>query len=136
MIEQREIKLHSRAAVTLATVIGLPIAGCILLAQNYQRLGNTRAARNAMAWGASTSLLLLAVGFILPDSVPHFILPLAYTIAMYNLASAIQGSTYSSHITNGGARSSLWMAVGVGFLCLFVVLGILFVAALLFPERS
>jgi len=73
--------------------------------------------------------------FFLPESVRHFILPVAYTVAMYNLASAIQGSTYSSHIAGGGVRASTWVAVGVGFLCLFVVLGILFVVALVFPER-
>ncbi len=121
-------RLHSPSAVTLATLIGMPVAGTFLLAQNYRTLGNPRAARHCMIWGISTTLILLLVGSLM--NIPSMILPISYTIGMHNAASAPQGRAFRAHLDAGGLKKSLWQATGIGSACMLVVLGGLFILAL------
>ncbi len=125
-------KLHSPSAITLSTTIGMPIAGTILLAQNFRAIGNPRAARQCLVWGVTTTLILMGVAFFL--DIPSLILPITYSIAMHNLGNKLQGRRYRSHIESGGKKASLWFAVGIGVVCLFVVWCILYMIVLLGPE--
>jgi len=123
-----DLKLHSAAAVTLGTIIGSPLAGTFLLAQNYRALDNAKAARSCIIWGASTTLIIIGLSFFL--KLPPLIFPICYTIALYNLANSLQGPAYRQHIERGGRKASLWIAVGVGFAYMFVLYGFIRLLAL------
>lgn len=125
-------QLHSPSAVTLATLVGMPVAGTLLLAQNYKALGNPNAARHCMVWGISTTLILLVLASLI--NIPNMVLPISYTIGMHNVAGTLQGRAFRTHLDGGGQRKSLWVAAGIGSICLLVVLGILFIVALFSSE--
>jgi hypothetical protein len=126
-------QLYSRAGVTIATFIGMPLAGCLLLAANYRQLENTRAALKCIIWGAAVSIMLLVGAYFLPDSTPNSVVPIAYTIAMFNLATRLQGNIFTTHLQNGGRAASNWKAAGVGFLALLMILGLVFIVCIFLP---
>jgi hypothetical protein len=115
------VRLYSPAQITAATVIGAPIAGAVLLARNYARLGDAVSGRKALLWGGCVTAGLLVVSLFLPDRFPNSVLPIGYSAAMYQLAKHLMGERLVSHITAGGARGSTWVAVGVGMASLLVI---------------
>ena len=61
-------RLFSVEQIVLATFLGAPIAGFLLLARNYQRLGNKAYARVSLLWGVVATAVLLTVTWYLPES--------------------------------------------------------------------
>lgn len=127
-------KLYSRAAITLATFLGAPLAGCTLMAINYRRLGKPKSA-NAFLIGGALSTAVLAVGSVyIPDRVPPLLIPLAYIYVMYGLASTRQWHAYQAHLRAGGGKASLWAAVGIGLASMIVLAAFMFLYLLAVPE--
>ena len=127
------IRLYSPALVTVATLIGAPVAGCILLAHNYRSLGRQSTAIQLLIWGTLGTVLLLVMSYFLPENFPNGVLPIGYTVGMYLLAKQLQGKDYESHIANGGVKGSTWKAVVTGVGCLCAILAITFVMVFLMP---
>jgi hypothetical protein len=119
-------RLYSPVHVAWATFLGSPIAGCILMAINYWRLGEPKSGRLAIVYGVVASSCLCALGFFLPERFPNSILPIAFTWGMYGIAKSLQGDSMNRHINNGGLKASGWRATGVGLLCLVGILVLLF----------
>ncbi len=84
--------LFSVGQITLATFLGMPIAGCLLLARNYRELGNGGAAWQSLAAGIASTILLLLIAFWLPENFPNMALPVAYCFGMRQLVNYLQGS--------------------------------------------
>lgn len=129
------ITLYSPGHIAWATFLGAPIAGCVLMALNYRRFGNSTAANVALIAGLIGTIVLLAIAFVLPDSFPNTVLPAAYTFGMYSCVKALQGNAYEHRLANGGTKGSGWAATGIGFLCLVFMLVAIFAVVLVAPEE-
>jgi hypothetical protein len=124
--------LYSPALITLATVLGAPVAGCILLAQNYRVIGKQATAKQILLWGIFGTILLLVVASLLPDTFPNIVLPAGYTIGMYQAVKRSHGKDYQTYLANGGAKGPIWKAVFTGILCLIAILVMVFLAVFLY----
>jgi hypothetical protein len=127
------VKLHSPGAITFSTFLGSPLAGFILMGQNYRNLGNSKATRQCYVCGAVTTAILVAVSFL---NIPGTVLQISYLIGTYKTASTLQGKAFQNHMEKGGRKASLWIATGVGFACLLVVVAILSAIVFLSPESA
>ena len=56
-----QAKVYTAQQVGLATFLGGPIAGCLLLASNYATLGRQSARIQAIGWGVVGTALAFAV---------------------------------------------------------------------------
>jgi hypothetical protein len=127
-------RLYSPGQVALATLLGAPIAGALLLAANYRELGEVNAPRKAVVWGLVGTVLLLMLSFVLPDSLPNSTLPMSTAITVFLLAKNLQGTLYDSHVGAGGPKHSSWRAAGIGAACCIAILLIMFCLLLILPD--
>ena len=118
------ITMYSPGQIAWATYLGTPIAGCWLLALNYWRLGDVKAANLAWIFGSLGTVLILALAlaFVLPERFPKPVIPAAYAFVMYQCVRALQGKTYEDRLANGANKGSGWVATGIGILCLISIL--------------
>lgn len=119
-------KLFSVGQITLATFLGAPIAGCLLLAKNYRVLGRTGAAWQSLWWGAISTSLILLISFWLPENFPNMVLPVAYCFGMRQFATYSQGDALSNHLQAGGRIGSWAVTVSLGIGCLLLIVGLIF----------
>ena len=115
-----EMLFHA-TAVAVATYSGTPIAGFLLMAVNYRRLGQTRRAVMAVMLG------LLATGLVVMCWVrlPFFVsIPvcLGLLLGTRAYAGSMQGAALAQHVSRGGRLGSKWVALGVGLGCLAALL--------------
>lgn len=133
-------KLYSAKAIAIATFIGAPIAGCILLAHNTRKLGDARSASMTLIWGIVTTAVLMIVCYFLPEKFPNSVIPIAYTVTIYKFAKQRQAEALLEHIKRGGSLASGWAAAGIGLamLCLIVIccFGVLSVIDIVQPPRG
>lgn len=128
------IALYAPGHVALATFLGAPIAGCVLLALNYRRLGDSKAANLALFAGFMGTGVLLAIAFVLPDRFSNSVLPAASTFGMYQCAKTLQGKAHEHWLANGGIQGSGWTAAGIGILCLIGIVIAIIAVILVAPE--
>jgi len=129
-------KLFGHWAVLWATLIGSPLAGGIVMAINYVRLGQRRAAFHAIFW---TAMFLVAVGVAItalklpqpPDAIVP-LLPVLPVIVMDCVARGLQGEAVAEHIRRGGTLASAWWGVAIG---IAVMICITIPVAVLLPGR-
>ncbi len=135
-----DYKLYSAGSIALATFFGSPVAGGIVMAINYRRLGRLVAAVHAVVWTVVFSAAIITVAMVLPDDVhiPNSAFVVPQIVAMYFLAASLQGRDIEEHQRRGGLRASAWGAAGIGVLVGVVIVAILFGAgfayAMLLPE--
>ena len=106
-------KVYTPPQVGIATFLGGPIAGSLLLASNYATLGRRSARTQALVWGVVGTAAALAVALVLPKNIPHSSLPVTYTAALYHFAKTSQVGDYQTRLATAG-RQSHWKAVGIG----------------------
>ncbi len=137
--ESPRYKLFSPAQIGLATLLGTPFAGCILLTANYRRLGQIAYAVLTLAFGIFSIVLgykylitteteegflfeyLLSLSWATEESsLPYKIALVWVVIAIVVFATAmiIQGRTYQNHLAQGGKKQSSVVAVQVGMVCI------------------
>ena len=119
-------RLFSVGQITLATLIGAPIAGCLLLAWNYRVLQKANRVWQSIIYGLMSTMVLFAIGFMLPEKFPNSVIPIAYCFGMRQLVSYLQGDIIASHHSAGGSKGSWVIAIVVGVGCLIVLLVIVF----------
>ena len=112
--------------IAVATFIGTPIAGCLLLAQNYRTLGRVSSAWQTLILGFVSTIIVFFIGFLLPENFPNFVLPMAYTITMRQIVKYLQGDVTANQ------KGSWVVAVGVAVGCLVLIMALVFGAAVLF----
>jgi hypothetical protein len=128
------VKLYSPGQVAWASFLGTPVAGCVLLAINFQRFGQITAANLALVTGFIGTIVVFAIAFVLPDNFPNLVLPLAYTFGMYQGAKQWQGETYQHRLANGDRKASGWAATGISIVCLICITLVLFAVLLAAPD--
>lgn len=126
-------KLYSVGSIVLGAFLGSPIAGGVLMAINYRRVGRFTAAVHAVVWTTVFTVAIVAGGMVLPDDVriPNTSFVVPQIIAMYFLAKGLQGSAIDGHQRRGGSLASAWGAAGVGIITAVIVLVAVFGVLLL-----
>lgn len=119
-------RLFSVGQIVLATLLGTPLAGCLLLAANYRQLGKSAAAWQAVAAGIVSTIVLMIVSFWLPEKFPSSLLPAVYCVTMRQTVIQLQGGAIDNYLKAGGGKGSWAIAVITGIVCLIVILGIVF----------
>ncbi len=135
---------HSVASVTLATFLGAPVAGGIVLALNYWKWGQKAAAVAAVAAGLFTTGIIFWLAWIVPSNAPGAIFWALQVAGAYFLAERLQGRRIGAYRLAGGQEASNWVGAGIGlaftalfvggFVALYAVSGTNFGAALEFDE--
>jgi hypothetical protein len=115
-------RLYDSTSVTIATLLGSPVAGTGLIALNYRRLGKPGSAALAFATGVAVTALGIAVGSLIPSYASSAI-AIGLLVATMNAAKSLQGTTIREHVQKGGKLGSRWAASGLGLACLVIVFG-------------
>jgi hypothetical protein len=124
-----DVVLYTPNHVALATFLGTPLGGSIVLALNERRLGRGRSAVVALLVGVVTAAALIGIAFALPKDVPGAPLGLVPILAMRFWAQKRQAAVVSAHHTAGGKIGSAWAAAGIGLASLTAVMVPVFVIA-------
>jgi hypothetical protein len=128
MISQvdRNCQLIDTGWICVATFIGGPLAGFILLAFNFNGLNQPIMVRKVVVRGVIFSLLLFTMLVIVPQkeisTVTRGLYPIFIAMAVWVYADAKQGKEIKAHCQNGGRKYSGWVAVGIGLASLMVCL--------------
>jgi hypothetical protein len=134
----QKAKLYTINQGVLATFLGGPLGGAIIIAQNYKQFGSPQSAKRAIVVGVLATCALVPIVLILPESTPNAVLPVAYSIAFRLLAERLQGAELKLRIEAGTERQSWWRTLGVSVvtaLCTGLVLfGGLLGITTLFPS--
>ena len=125
--------LYNVGHIVLATFLGSPLAGAILMALNYRRL-NPPLMVVTLLLGALATVVVMAIAFVVPDNFPNMVIPGAYTGGMAAVASATQGQAIKQAAAAGEAKASGWRAAGVGVATIVPVLVLTLGVAMLLPE--
>lgn len=124
------IKLYSQKAIGLATFFGGPLAAGILIRQNFINLGKEEHGKQALFIGIVSTILLFAGLFAIPDSiidkVPSSVVPAVYTGIILMIVELVQGHDLRVHTSGNGDFYSAWNAVGIGLVCLVILLAGIF----------
>jgi hypothetical protein len=122
-------RLYSRWHVELATFLGSPIAGALLIRANFRRLGNPRAGRHVVLLAAAGSAAVIAGAvFLVSSGMPRPALPLFFELSflsgVYILFERSMQSLLKAHVSAGGRTGPWWRALGAaaaGFPAFLVV---------------
>jgi hypothetical protein len=130
--------LYSQGAIGIATYLGGPLAAGILARQNFINLGNEAAAKKSLFIGIISTVFLFGGIFSIPeeilDQIPNALIPFVYTAIIYIVIEKFQGAALKAHKGNGGIFYSVWKAVGIGAICMLVLLAGIVGFAFMAPE--
>jgi hypothetical protein len=114
----------------VATLLGTPAAGGIVLALNYWKWGQKGLAAAAVAAGLVITAVLAWLAWVTPLWVPAAIFLAPQVLGGYFVAKSLQGRRFDAHIAGGGRKASNWIGAGVGLaintplVVLFLVIGL------------
>ncbi len=120
-------KVFSIGQIAVASLLGAPISGCVLLAQNYRALGKERSAWQPLVVGVAATILVMILALFLPEKVPNWPLPVASFLGVYFYANRQMGNSVDNYLKAGGKRGSWWLMIAVSVGCAIISL-VLFVA--------
>ncbi|HPX04308.1 MAG TPA: hypothetical protein PLC17_00105, partial [Tenuifilaceae bacterium] len=120
-----QVKFYSQKAISVATVVGGPLAAGVLIYHNFKTLNKRRQAVNSLIIGTFTTIIILAAVFMLPegiiDKVPNILFPLIYSLIVYLIVERPQGEELEAHKQKGGQFYSSWRGAGIGALSIAVL---------------
>ncbi len=123
-MDNNEKKVFSTGAISLATLLGGPLAGGFVMAKNFQVFGKRGAAINTVFLGIITTILLFLALIYLPEGilnkVPNAVIPAIYTGIISILADRMQGPTIKKLLEEGTVKASNWLAAGYGIIGLVI----------------
>jgi hypothetical protein len=114
--------LFDAGAVTIATFFGTAVAGGILMAINYRRLGEAGKAVATLIAAIVVTGLALLVGFNTPQSASS-VIGILLVLLIARIAKSMQGQAIADHVQRGGQLGSRWRAFFLGILILALVFG-------------
>ncbi len=112
---EKPLRLYSTRQVQGAAFFGLSIAAGWLLALNFARTKNPKAALNTMLAAVIVMAPLAALIFFLPSDFPAIKMVLPFLTAIlfqagYRISFA---AIYSDRLVSGASKASFWKAAGV-----------------------
>jgi hypothetical protein len=114
-------RLYDVGAVALAAFLGSPLAGTVLIASNYRKLGQAGNGVLALLLGAAASVGEIYIG--LTSTKSPAIATLVLFAVTWFAAKELQGHAIQTHVAWGGKLFSYWRAVGVATLTSLVLGG-------------
>lgn len=117
-------RFFSPNAVGVATFIGSPVAGGIVLALNYRRLGRASAATLAVVATIAATVALLMLAAQLDNTSAGGGIAAGIAFGMVGVAKALQGKAHDAHLAAGGKEGSSWLAAGIGLPFLAAIIGL------------
>src|ERR1039458_3663979 len=114
--------LFNADSVGLATFLGTPIAGGILMAVNYRRLGKGGKAAAVLLIALLVTALALVFGYLVPQGVSALV-AVGLFLGARTAAKALQGAAVEQHVRKGEKLGSKWAAAGLGIALLAIVVG-------------
>jgi hypothetical protein len=128
-------RLFSVQAVTIAALFGGPVAGSILMAVNYSRLGKKGQAALTFIVGFVVTAIAIFIGYAIPANGTYPI-ALGLLILTRFAATSMQGKAIERHVSLGGRLGSKWLAFGLGVAILCVIFLAIFVPAYMSSAHS
>jgi hypothetical protein len=115
-------RVYSPGDVALATFLGAPVAGAIVLALNYRKWGQKPLAAAAVAVGFLVTAVFFWLAWITPSYIPAFVFLLPQVVGGYFVAKWLQGRRVEAHLAAGGPKASTGRAalIGLAFTVLWV----------------
>jgi len=119
-------KLHPLRAVVWATVFGSLVAGGVVLAINFWRLGKPRAAWLTLVLATVITGVILFALYSSPslEQVPDWLFWVVQLNAAYGIAFCLQNKSIKEHVKSGGQMASTFRSVGIGLLCFVPVVAL------------
>ena len=121
-----QAKLFSQKAISVATVLGGPLAASVLIYHNFRVFEKRKQAINSIFIGILTTILILVTVVTIPeeimDKIPNIIFPFIYSLIVYFIVEKLQGEQLVLHKQNGGQFYSAWRGAGIGVLSIVVLL--------------
>lgn len=114
-------RLYDVGAVALAAFLGSPLAGTVLIASNYRKLGQGGNGFLALLLGAVASVGEIYIG--LTSTKSPAIATLVLFAATWFAAKELQGHAIQTHVAWGGQLFSKWRAVWVACVTTLVLGG-------------
>ncbi len=117
-------QLYSVWAVVLATFLGSPLAGGVVMSINCRRLSQPNVARDILLWTALLTVGSLLLGGLIPEEMRlvEAMLVGLQVFVMYFLAARLQGRAITLHLEQGGEMASYWSVVVIGIVCGIILL--------------
>ena len=112
-------RLYDVGAVFLAAFLGSPLAGAVLIASNYRKLGQGGNGVLALVLGAAASAGLCLMG--LKSTAGPGVASIVLFVCTGLAARELQGNAIKTHVAWGGRLFSKWRAVGVAIVTLVVL---------------
>jgi hypothetical protein len=109
MIDRR---LYGISQISIAVILGTPLAGCILMAANYRVVERHVAARWAVVLGIVVTIGVVLLAAALPASAPTLAVPTFYTALMLPIVTISQARLLRHYTDGGGSRRSNWSVLG------------------------
>ena len=124
MTSNSQGQLYSVWAVVLATFLGSPLAGGVVMSINCRRLTQPNAARDILLWTAILTVGSLLLGALIPQEMRlvEAMLVGLQVFVMYFLAARLQGRAIALHLEQGGEIASYWSVVVIGIVCGIILL--------------
>ena len=116
--------------ISTGAFLGSPLASAWMMAVNCAAFGRPEGRRTTLFWGVAGTAAILGLSFALPTEMARP-LPIAYTLAIRELAKAKQGNEIDEHVRAGGRRRSWWGAVAISIACVALLVLAVFLGALL-----
>lgn len=115
-----DLTLFSPGQIGIAAFLGSAMAGAILLASNFWKLQNDKAAWVSLILGFLATAAVAVVVILTPPGV-KLSLGLAMGAAFYFGSNYLQGSAVAQHMRGGGRQGSMWAVWGAGLFCAFLM---------------
>ena len=123
--------IYNENMVRVSTLLAGPFAAAYLMAENYKTFGQEKRARQTLIFGLATTVFIFGTLLLLPekllDKVPHFLLPILFSIVAQFMMRKFQTSEVEAYLTEGGHKHSNWKVARVSGLVLAVELLVVFV---------
>ena len=120
-------KVYKEATIAIAAFMAGPLAGGVLMAENFRSLGKSKAATTAIVLSfLFTVLIFLSVLVPATENIPTFLYSILYAIVASLVTRRFQKKEIEAHIAQGGLLHSGWRAFGISIICLIVMVAAMF----------
>jgi len=109
----------------VACLLGSPLAAGWLIASTYRGTGDRKKEQLSLILCAVATIALMGIGFVLPAHTPRTPLSVLVAIVVMQIAKHFLGPVIENRVASGAPKGSWWMVVGVGVLCMIVVLAVI-----------
>ena len=122
-------RLFTPGQVFWGTVLGTPLAGCLMLAMNASVWRQRWAGVLLVVAGFVATVVIGISAFFLPVWARSYAIPALYSLSLYLGARTWQGARVAEALANGGRRRSHVVVFLLGLACLFALLLLIVVTA-------